>query len=98
MRVIKRLLALGLVLTLVACSSGHNGASSPPKEMPKECTAFVAKYRSCVASNVPTHPELAQQRADQTRNALDQELRSSTDVAAMTKKCSDNLRRLTNCN
>jgi hypothetical protein len=97
-------LALAAGLLAAACSGRGSGTGAP--ELPASCNAFVAKYEQCITASVPSMPQVAKERAAQTRAALEAEAKRVTggslpagsgphDLTALATKCNDNLQRLT---
>jgi hypothetical protein len=92
-------LLLGVALLAAACSGRTLGTGTP--DLPPACDAFVTKYEACIKASVPAMPAVAEERAAQTRAALEKEVerantRTSTpNLTALATKCQDNLQRLT---
>jgi hypothetical protein len=95
-----------LLTALTACTArAHRTGSS---DLPRECEAFVATYETCLKSTLPSLPQVAQERAAQTRTVLQQEAERATSappsassavetqsLTALANKCQENLKRLT---
>jgi hypothetical protein len=96
--------ALATALLTAGCSAKSVGEGTP--ELPPSCNAFVAKYEQCITASVPSMPQVAKERAAQTRAALEAEAKRATaapapvgssapGLTALATKCNDNLQRLT---
>jgi hypothetical protein len=81
-----------LAAASAGCSSG-GGSQEAARELPPDCNAFVAKYEACLSSAFPSMPQLAKQRADQTRTSLESEVQHAN-LTTLTQLCRDNLQGL----
>jgi len=87
------------VVVLVTACTGETSSAVGSTPIPEVCTSFVAAYRACLARTLPSLPDVADQRASQTRAALQREASEGAETAALTAKCEANLSRLsTTCN
>ena len=89
---------LTAMLFLVACASACSGklGGGGQAELPRECESFVAKYEHCLAVTIPSLPQLAKDRAAQTRAALEQEV-THGNLTALADTCRTNQQQLGAC-
>jgi hypothetical protein len=85
------------LLLLAACNAGCSAravdANNGP--LPPQCTAFVAAYKSCLQKTIPSAPQIAEQRAEQTLAALQNAARSSAPgPKSLAETCDANMNRL----
>lgn len=86
--------SLFLVGCASACSVKLRGGGQA--ELPRECESFVASYEHCLAVTIPSLPQLAKDRAAQTRAALEQEA-THGNMTALADTCRTNQQQLGAC-
>ena len=88
---IRRTFAGGIAaFVLVGCSQ-----ATPHPDLPRECEAFVSRYQACLAATIPSRPEIARDRAAQTRASLEESTARASEsgpqaVAQLASSCEAN--------
>ena len=81
-------------LPAAACSARVND-TTVASQLPGDCTAFVSAYKTCLSRSIPALPDVVEERANQTRTALEHEAAAGATAEALASKCRGNLETLT---